>query len=66
MSDDRFVYMAREWAHGTYYPIRYQYRNGAGKGIGKYYETVFMGNESHVREQVKAGNLPDLPWSSIY
>ena len=64
--EDRFVYMAREWAHGTYYPMRYQYRNGAGKSIAGHYETVFMGNESRVRQDIADGKLPDLPWSSIY
>jgi hypothetical protein len=59
---ERWVYMEREWAHGTYYPIRYAYRPNSGRGIGKYYDAPFIGMESEIREKVSEGVLPDLPW----
>ena len=61
MSDG--VYMLREYAHGTYYPKRYQHHNtGGGRSIHGWYETVYIGTHALVRERIAAGTLPDLPW----
>jgi hypothetical protein len=62
--DDPFVYQLR-WNHyGSAVPWQYSYVNRNGRGMkGAVLESVFMGNESRVRQDIEDGKLPALPWN---
>lgn len=63
--ENRFVYQHRTNYYGSVVPQKYSYSNDYhGRAMrGGAYESVFMGPESRVREDIEAGRLPDLPWA---
>ena len=61
-TNNPFVYQYRDYRYGSYTPSGYGYTNRYGKIIGGHLDSVFMGKEQEVRERIKEGSLPALPW----